>query len=236
MTTGAPTPSVPISDEDGERDRLIARADPGLGDRRRRGDGQQQVLRVHAGEQRRRARAPSTGVKLSIVVIHFGALASSPRWRPAPLLERERQQQQAEHELEHADPGRGLAVIGRRRCRWRRAARPRRRPSAPRASRAGRPAPLERARGVASISTTAMIGNGLMAATTAKARTSPMASFMAGDPAARAGGSASPSPHEARSPACLADCRHDRSAPTRPEAEPCSRRCAATTGPGCAAT
>ena len=46
-------------DEDGERELLLDAVDAGLGDRGRGADGQQQVLRVHGGEQDRRSRTPS---------------------------------------------------------------------------------------------------------------------------------------------------------------------------------
>ena len=73
-------------DEHGERDRLLAGVEPGLGDRRGGAHGEQQVLRVDAGERHRDAeRAP--GRELSIVRIHFGSGASAPaRGRPRHCL------------------------------------------------------------------------------------------------------------------------------------------------------
>ena len=198
----------PDQDEDGQRDRLLSgrrcRSRRSRPRRRRSAAGSSGSRRTAA----RRSRAPSRGLKLSIVVIHFGsAFSSSPRGRPRHCLNRERHQRQAEHELEHADPGRGLAVVGRRRSRPRRAGRSRptivRPPSQP--SRKARP--LARARGVASIRTMAMIGTGLSADHHGE-REDLADGFVHGSRSCRRpGGIASPRPHEVSSPRVFADCR-----------------------------
>ena len=115
-------------------------------------------------------------VNVSIACIHLGIAASWPaRGRRAPGARRQEHEQHTKRELDDADP-RLRAAVGRLpSCRSR--ARAARRPAIvrPTIQPSANAGPFDRARGVPSMRTIAMIGTGLIATPTASGRISPIA-------------------------------------------------------------
>ncbi len=227
-------------DEDGERDRLltapmpvsaIAAAAPTVSSRF---FGFTAASRTAVPARLRRREVVDRPHPLRLGLVHVAA---------APLLERDEQQQQTEHELQPGRPSSPARCRRSRRCSQEASRTIAPRPPRPATQPTRNAGPLLRARGVESISTMAMIGNGLRPTTDRERKDLPDGLVHDGRLRARAGGAASPAGHEAWSSAPRADLAPWPLSSPRPssacssEVDPCSSpHCGAISARGCAAT